>query len=361
MSLSFRLHAELAKEHGGAERWGYRRLNVGQIDCKGRQMPQKMKPESGESIKGLPADDETKERVSLQKRTKEALGRLKAAGVPSDLDWVSHDSVRTYDEMGNTDDTAQVHPFHFTTSMATFAEEAGAKIVLGARVTSINPAKSSSPAVESVTYKTKDGVEETIEADSVVLAAGPWTTRLLPSAHIGGLRAHSVTIRPTRPVSNYALFTSIDLPPDFSNTGETKKKQSRGHQTVTPEIYARPNNEIYACGEGDHLVPLPETTEDVETDDSRCEDIVGYVGSISDELRDGEVTVRQACYLPICERGDGPYIGEVSEMKGLVIASGHSCWGIQNGPATGKLVSEIVMDGKAKSSNLGKLDPKRVW
>ena len=128
---------------------------------------------------------------------------------------------------------------------------------------------------------------------------------------------------------------------------------------MTPEIYARPNNEVYACGEGDTLVPLPPTTTDVVTDSSRCQDIVDDVGSISDELRDGEVTARQACYLPVCSGSGGPYIGEVREMRGLVLASGHSCWGIQNGPGTGKVVAEIVMEGGARSVELGKLDPKR--
>ena len=46
------------------------------------------------------------------------------------------------------------------------------------------------------------------------------------------------------------------------------------------------------------------------------------------------------------------------DVKGLILGSGHSCWGIQNGPATGKLISEIVLDGKAVSAKLGKLDPK---
>lgn len=358
--LSYRLHAELAKQHNGAERWGYRTLHVGQIDCKGR--PLQAKKDVGEkdaAVDGLPANDETKDRVSLQKRTKEAMGLLKAAGLPRDLDWVSHEAVRSYDEMGDPSNTAQVHPYLFTTSMASMAEEAGVKIVLGARVTGINASKGSgSPAVESVTYKNKAGEEEILDATHVVLAAGPWTTRLLPSAHISGLRAHSVTIRPTRPISAYCLFTSIDLPPNFSRTNETKRKQKAHSQTVTPEIYARPNNEIYACGEGDTHVPLPETTADVVTEDARCQDIVDYVGAISDELRDGEVTVRQACYLPVCDLGGGPYIGEVKEMKNLILASGHSCWGIQNGPGTGMLVSEIVMEGRARSAKLGKLDPK---
>lgn len=253
--------------------------------------------------------------------------------------------------MGAPDTTAQVHPFHFTSSIAFLAEAAGVKIELGARVTGINPSSSSSAAVESVTY-TKDDQSHTIPASSVVLAAGPWTQRLLPSAPISGLRAHSVTIRPTREVSSYALFTSILLPTNFNPDTSTKAKE------VAPEIYARPNREVYACGEGDTLVPLPDSTADVVTDDGRCQDIIEHVGAVSDELRDGEVTARQACYLPVVDGSGGPYIGEVREMKGLVLAAGHSCWGIQNGPGTGKLVSEIVMEGRAVSAKLGNLDPK---
>jgi glycine/D-amino acid oxidase-like deaminating enzyme len=129
---------------------------------------------------------------------------------------------------------------------------------------------------------------------------------------------------------------------------------------VTPEIYARPNNEAYACGEGDTLVPLPKSTEEVETDEVRCQDIIDYVSSISDELRDGTVTAKQACYLPNVEgRAKGPLIGP-TRIKGLLLAAGHTCWGIQNGPATGKLISEFVFDGKALSANIETLDPRQV-
>lgn len=124
---------------------------------------------------------------------------------------------------------------------------------------------------------------------------------------------------------------------------------------MSPEIYARPNNEAYACGEGDHLVPLPNTTADVQVDDGRCQDIIDYVSSISDELRDGQVTARQACYLP----QGGPFIGPTG-VEGLLVASGHTCWGIQNSAATGKLMSELVFDGQAKSANIKSLDPRRV-
>lgn len=256
--------------------------------------------------------------------------------------------------MGDPSTTAQVHPFQFTTSMAQLAKEKGADIREDASVDSINYT-SDGQGVESVTYTSRStGKTETLPATDIIVAAGPWTRSVYPSAPIDALRAHSVTIKPSRPVSAYALFTQIKLPSPFKR-GQTKLKGS-GH-IVTPEIYARPKNEVYACGEGDHLVPLPPTTEEVECDERRCQDIVDYVGSISDELRDGEVTARQACYLPSVSGSNAPLVGHTG-VRGLVMAAGHTCWGIQNGPATGKLVSEFVFDGEGKSAQVKGLDPR---
>jgi hypothetical protein len=51
------------------------------------------------------------------------------------------------------------------------------------------------------------------------------------------------------------------------------------------------------------------------------------VSAISDELRAGEVEVRQACFLPVSSVGGGPIIGEVQKIaKGLFVATGHTCW-----------------------------------
>lgn len=353
--LSYRLHKELSDEHDGPAKWGYRAVHCGQIDAKGRAL----RGPTVDGAKDRPTDEKDggalNSSLSLQKRSKEAIGLLRAAGIPSDLDWVDPHSVSGYEEMGDPSTTAQVHPYQFTTSMAHLAEEKGVKIVYGS-ATGINVRKDG--AVESVSYKSKeDGSAQTLSASHVVLSAGPWTQQIWPKAPISAMRAHSVTIRPSNPVSAYALFTAITLPKDFY-AGDSKKSVKRHAQTVTPEIYARPNNEVYACGDGDQLIPLPATTDLVEADPQRCQDVVDYVSSISDELRDGEVTARQACYLPNVSAGGGPLIGATS-VKGLIIAAGHTCWGIQNAPATGKLVSEIVFDGAAKSANIKGLDPKK--
>ncbi len=346
--LSYKLHAELASEHGGKERWGYRRIHCGQLSAKGRSLGQ---------VTGKDGSKQNGVSVSLQKRDQKALGKVIAAGLPKDLNWFAADSIKSYYEMGDPDTTAQVYPYLFTTSMAELSKEKGAEIILGS-VTNIDK---SDGVVKAVRYEDKETSQShTIPATDVVISAGPWTQRIYPAAPISALRAHSVTIRPSKPISAYAIFTEISLPPDFGRTDTfVKAKRSHGKQ-VTPEIYARPNNEAYACGEGDTLVPLPRTTADVQTDDTRCQDIIDYVSSVSDELRDGEVTVRQACYLPnVQATSGGPLIGETG-VKGLLMAAGHTCWGIQNGPGTGKLISEFVFDGKTKSANISSLDPRKV-
>ncbi len=372
--LSYGLHKRLSEEHGGEQRWGYRAVHCAQVESVGRHLRgPAVEGKTGEAVEGWNAPtgkgDSGREGVSLLKRDAKALGKLRAAGVPGDLDWVDAEGLRAYDEMGDPSTTAQVHPFQFTTAMAELAAEKGVRIKVGAAVKKINYS-SSGDAVESVTYedKTNGGKTETIPATDVVVAAGPWTANVYPTAPISALRAHSVTIRPSRPVSAYALFTQIKLPASFGKTHEsnrgkgTKKsfKAGWGEQIVTPEIYARPQNEVYACGEGDHLVALPMGTDDVQVDESRCQDIVDYCASISDELRDGEVTARQACYLPNVNAGSGQPLVGLTGVRGEVMAAGHTCWGIQNGPGTGKLVSEFVFEGEAKSAKVKGLDPRNV-
>lgn len=340
--LSFKLHAELAQTHDGENNWGYRQLNCGQLAATGRLL-------SKEGQKSPDADS-----VSLGKRDGEAHAKLRAAGIPNELTWISADCVNNYDAMAEPGETAQVHPYQFTTAMARLAVERGVKITLGSVLT-IGEADG---AVSSVTYQDKATLEKlTIPVTDVIIAAGPWTKTVYPSAPIGALRAHSVTIRPSKPLSAHAIFTEIRLPKSQSTAKSSKLAPG---MTVTPEIYARPDGEAYACGEGDTLVPLPKTTEDVEVVAAKCQDIINYVSSISDELKDGEVITRQACYLPHVEAaGGGPLIGKTG-VNGLLMATGHTCWGIQNGPATGKLISEFVFEGNAKSANIGSLDPRKV-
>lgn len=334
--LSFRLHSELAAEHDGAAQWGYRMVGCGSIELEGRKE---------RDLEATATDG-----VSLEKLFAAPKKGTKVRSLPEDLDWVVPELVRAYEPMAASGETAQVHPYRFTMSMMRLAEEAGAKVVLG-RATQIQysaAAAADGGRATGVTYLDKETkAEHTLLATHVVITAGPWTARVLPSAPIQGQRAHSITITPAKPVSAYCLFTEI-----------TTAGSGRSMSRAAPEMYARPNNEVYICGEGDREVALPETAADVMVDQERCEALVKHSASVSDHLRYGEVTVRQACYLPVVSGGgNGPLIGETG-TNGLLLAAGHTCWGINNGPATGKIMSEFVFDGKATSANVKSLDPR---
>lgn len=339
--------------------------------------------------------------MSLGKR-RGLVGQKKAASVPKSLDWILPNLITNYEAMADDNATAQVHPYFFTTTMLQLAEERGVKTIIG-KVEQLNyselkmsasspmptdevppfsppsPAPSSTEepvttngnhqrrAVQSVTYLDEDGKSHTIPATTTILTAGPWTANLYPSAPISGLRAHSVTITPAAPVSGYALFTEITIPPleeeagSGSPDGRRQRRKEEFPKTAAPEIYSRPNNEIYVCGEGDMEVELPASTAEVEVDEERCDELLAQVSSISDHIRLGRVTRKQACYLPIVSVGasGGPLIG-FTDTEGLILATGHSCWGINNAPATGLLVSEMVFDGEAKSADIQMLDPRRI-
>lgn len=339
--LSYQLHAELAKEHNGEERWGYRKIHCGQLNAKGRNIVPSTN-DNGKSGK--------EEWSKLPKRDDKALGKLSAAGLPKDLDWFVPDGIKAYSAMGDPSTTAQVHPYQFTTSLVELAKEKGCEVILG----SVINIDYTDGQVKSITYKSND-TEDTnkLPVTDVIVCAGPWTRTLVPEAPIEAMRAHSVVIKAD--VSPYAIFSEITLPSGFPN-----RNASKHGKIVSPEMYARPDGTVYACGEGDSLISLPKNSDLVQCDESRCQEVVDYVGSISDELRHGEIIARQACYLPNVVGGlGGPIIGQ-SGVKGLLIATGHTCWGIQNGPGTGKLISEFVFDRKAVSANIGSLDPRSV-
>ncbi|KAK1760674.1 putative oxidoreductase TDA3 [Echria macrotheca] len=372
--LSFRLHRELADEHGGADRWGYRRLGCGSLGAVVQMAdlePPKPEAPNGASD-ALPIQSSTldspvqngedKDWEKLPKQDEKAAGLLKESPLPADLDWVNGELIEFYEEMGKPGftDTAQVHPYFFTNALAELAREKGVDIRIGAKVTKINHSKAG--GVQSIEYEDRETSQSHTMGDvtDVVVTAGPWTGRLLPRTRVEGLRAHSVVFEAD--VSPYAIFTDIQLPNDYVPEHRARLGQKRKHRgNVDPEIYARPKNEVYACGEPDSTIPLPETADLVQCDEAQCDDLIAYIGTVSPVLGAAPIKAKQACYLPRHMRfGEerGPLIGQTG-VRGIWVAAGHTCWGIQNGPATGYLMAELLLEGKAKSANIDKLDPKK--
>lgn len=200
------------------------------------------------------ARDDNKDWEKLPKQDVDASELLKPSLLPEDLDWIDGRLVDSYEEMGyeGKAETAQVHPFLFTTSIAELAKEKGVDMRLGAKVTKINYSKEGVQSIEYEDRKTQGIVRIDVEAGGdvttdIIISAGPWTGRLFPTTRIQGIRAHSVVFNAD--VSPYAVFTEIKLPSDYMPEHRVKKGQKRKHRArVDPEVYARPNGEVYACG-----------------------------------------------------------------------------------------------------------------
>jgi glycine/D-amino acid oxidase-like deaminating enzyme len=388
--LSYQLHADLAAEHGGVERWGYREVKCCKITATVRARdlankgggsqpvtPTRRRQSNGSTT--TPATDGTikqenhdstsqppvqKDWEKLPKQDEAASSMMRKSKLPADLDWIDAGLVREYAEMGQPGftATAQVHPRQFTTAMAQLAQERGVHILLQSQVTAIR-LNAAYTHVDSVEYIDRTAPPDTppralLGVTDVVVAAGPWSGRLVPGSAIEGLRAHSVVFAAA--MSPYAVFTDIALPREWAPPHRAARGERRVHRgRVDPEVYARPGGEAYACGEPDPSAPLPATADAVACDDDQCDDLAAYFGTVSPLLSRAPVVARQACYIPRHMRAGeecNPLVGPTT-VAGLWMASGHTCWGIQNGPATGKLISEFIFGGAARSVDVSELDP----
>ncbi|KAF7366466.1 DAO domain-containing protein [Mycena sanguinolenta] len=339
VNVSFNEHVKLANEHNGKDRWGWRYVSTGSWEGRGDPLPDDLDARPSNSLKREKSLEKT---LGLPDGRKVGSNR-KLTGLPDDLLWVKEHLTQSYSSMAPEGATAQVHPYLFTTSMLDLAKEKGAQFKSGT-VTSIIQSGGKVTGVKYV--EAGQSESQTLPATDVVVCGGAWSPALISRLPIQGMRAHSVVIRTeaTAIIAPYVLFTEI--------TG-------LGNGVVTPEIYARPDGTVYACGPGDYS-PLPDNVDDVVVDPTACENLLKNVCAISDELRAGTTEVRQACYLPVSSIGGGPIIGEAEKIaKGLFVATGHTCWGISNAPGTAKAMAELVMEGHMKCADLKRLHPSK--
>ena len=238
--------------------------------------------------------------------------------------------------LGSPETTAQVHPAQFTAALLDAAKRRGSVLRIG--------------VVEEVVQRegTVRGVRvdgEIIEADVVVLAMGPWTSRVarnlrLPT--VRGLKGYSVTLAaPELPA--HALFVDY-------RTAEGR--------ALEPEIFPRPDGEVYICGMADPA-PLPDSPEAVEVNDASCAVLARAAGRVSTALAGAQILKRQACYRPVTDDGL-PLIGRVPRVTGAYLATGHGPWGMLNAPATGLALAELITQGAASTVDLHPFDPARL-
>jgi glycine/D-amino acid oxidase-like deaminating enzyme len=239
--------------------------------------------------------------------------------------------------LGTPTTTAQVHPARFTEAMLEAAQRRGARLRIGC-VQGLEIVDSRVCSVQV------DG--ERLAATAVVIAMGPWSglaARWLPLPPVYGLKGHSITVRPSAVIPAQALF--VDYP---TGTGER----------LELEVYPRPDGEVYLCSLSD-TTPLPERPEQVQPRPEAGPLLLRMAGTLASSLRGLAPQRVQACYRPITEDGL-PFLGRVPGIQGAYMATGHSCWGILNAPASGLALAELIVDGRAKSIDLTPFYPQRA-
>ncbi len=250
--------------------------------------------------------------------------------------WVS-DAVAIGRALGSPQTTAQVHPGEYTQAMMRAAEVHGATLAAG-EVTGIAQADG------RVTGVTVGG--ETIPADAVVIAMGPWSimaAHWLPLPAVYGLKGHSLVFETGAAVPAEALF--LDW-------------QEATGATSSPEVFPRSDGTTYVCAISSES-PLPVDPADVMPDDGAIERLTAICADISPTLAAAKVLAAQACFRPVTRDGL-PLIGPLSGVTGAYVATGHSVWGILNAPATGEAMAELILDGTAQTVDISAFAPGRL-
>ncbi len=166
-------------------------------------------------------------------------------------------------------------------------------------------------------------LEETIWTDTVLLCAGAWSRQFETAAGL------PLPIIPAKGQIVVARLTTPALQHIVYGTG----------------AYAIPRPS------GEHIIGS--TVEYVGYDKRVTVDavtgILARVTALAPALREAEMVASWACLRPAAPDGL-PVLGPIPGRRGLVVATGHFRNGILLAPITGKLIAELVTDGKPSVS-----------
>ncbi|HEY0336184.1 MAG TPA: FAD-binding oxidoreductase, partial [Burkholderiales bacterium] len=185
-----------------------------------------------------------------------------------------------------------------------------------------------------------------IEADAIVIAMGPWSklaAEWLPLPEVFGQLSPSVVYNTRTDVPADALFLEY---------------RDESGDEVTVEVFPRADGSTHVCAFSG-AAPLPLDPADVAPDRNVIERLRAICERLSPAFSPDRLIAKQACFRPIT-RDSVPLIGRVARIEGAYVATGHNVWGILNAPATGEALSELIVDGKARSVDLRPFDPVRL-
>ncbi|QSZ30862.1 hypothetical protein DSL72_000420 [Monilinia vaccinii-corymbosi] len=172
--LSFKLHTELAEKYNGIFKWDFRRVHCADITY----YPQNRRPES------------------------ESIDILKT------LDWINECGTKESNKIGRPENSTQAHPTYLVSYLLRLAQLKAQTLLLNLR-NRLSYLQVINSTIDSVSYIQDENTKQ-IDATDAIIAAGPWSSKLVPRIPACGVRSHSIVMNPSRSLSLYVRFPIFD-------------------------------------------------------------------------------------------------------------------------------------------------------
>jgi sarcosine oxidase subunit beta len=222
-----------------------------------------------------------------------------------------------------------VDTYGATVGFAQAARQLGVEIVEETEVTGITVANERVAAVQA------NG--ETISTPLAIICAGP-QTRL-----VGKFAGVDIPVDPSRRMS-FITEPFSTLPATLPMTIE-----------FASGLYFHPESRGFLFGMGDRNEP-PSFNKTV--DDEWMVTTVEALVNRAPAFADANVMRGWAGFYEITP-DDNPVLGFVGGLEGLAVAAGFSGHGFMQGPAIGACISELILEGEAKTVDISPFRPSR--
>lgn len=345
-TLSFNLHASLAKAHSGRKTWGY-------SSSTGISLSQDSESAIGGSGEDWLENGTSRAQLAEHNRPWEER--------ESGPEWLRRTQEGIMEVISRDGTTAQIDPLRFCRWMLQVVEKRGVKVLQPARATGV--VQDGEGVLSGLRIcGTKDGSETETElpCTRLVITSGAWSPRvfstLFPSSKyripISSLAGHSLLVRnPQHKPSEidkeacHAVFATDTL--GFS-----------------PEWFSRIGGELYLAGLNTTNITLPEVATNVEANNKAIEQLkqCAKVMLLSESEKEVEVIREGLCFRPVTSSGR-PIMTRMPDEKlggvktkgeakgGVFIAAGHGAWGISHAPGTGLVMTELI-EGRPTSAKI---------
>ncbi len=221
-----------------------------------------------------------------------------------------------------------IPPASATEAWADLAEDRGAELLIGVP---------GHPIVEdgrATGVALDDG--SVILTDAVLVAAGPWTPRLVDPTGAW---------RPILPTYGVTVQLRLDGAAPRHVVEEDAVDTINRTEPVTDAMPDAEPPSLFSIASAGGISTLGSTFLAAEPDPVAIEPLLlRRAAAFLPAVKDAEIVGRRMCARP--QSVDGrPFIGGVEGVTGLFVCAGHGPWGISTGPASAAVAARAILDG----------------